>query len=328
MAFLNNSGDIILDAVLTDLGRKRLAQGDGSFKIGQFALGDDEIDYGQYNLTTGSAYQDLDILQTPILEAITDNVSSMKSKLVTYSRTDLLYLPIEKLNTDSGRNGTNTGSLGVFVALVNTESDFVTGNKNNTIYGYSSVTNKSLAEGNFFARSQGSPKVNPICQQQGLDTTQVSFTFALDQTLTETDYFVYMDNRLGQPTNVQNGVPLEPSYIDDDNIATYIISQGNASNSTNFTTVKTATAADTSSPSIISGPYNKQQLQFSIYASDNLAYSDFLFEKFGNTADVAASSGGSAYTTVYSIDTDVRVVGAKTGYSLSIPVRFVKIKTF
>ena len=29
MAFLDNSGDIILDAVLTDLGRKRLAAGNG-----------------------------------------------------------------------------------------------------------------------------------------------------------------------------------------------------------------------------------------------------------------------------------------------------------
>ena len=43
MAFLDNSGDIILDAVLTDLGRKRLAE--GNFRITQFALGDDEIDY-------------------------------------------------------------------------------------------------------------------------------------------------------------------------------------------------------------------------------------------------------------------------------------------
>ena len=45
MAFLDNSGDIILDAVLTDTGRYRLAQGNGSFKIAKFALGDDEIDY-------------------------------------------------------------------------------------------------------------------------------------------------------------------------------------------------------------------------------------------------------------------------------------------
>ena len=43
MGFLDNSGDIILDAVLTDTGRYRLAKGDGSFKISKFALSDDEI---------------------------------------------------------------------------------------------------------------------------------------------------------------------------------------------------------------------------------------------------------------------------------------------
>ena len=42
MAFLDNSGDIILDAVLTDAGRARLASGDGSFKISKFAFFDEE----------------------------------------------------------------------------------------------------------------------------------------------------------------------------------------------------------------------------------------------------------------------------------------------
>lgn len=58
MAFLDNSGDIILDAVLTDTGRMRLAKGDGSFKITKFALGDDEINYKLYDYTnlSGSAY--------------------------------------------------------------------------------------------------------------------------------------------------------------------------------------------------------------------------------------------------------------------------------
>ena len=49
MAFLDNSGDIILDAVLTDTGRMRLAKGDGSFKITKFAFGDDEINYELYD---------------------------------------------------------------------------------------------------------------------------------------------------------------------------------------------------------------------------------------------------------------------------------------
>ncbi len=39
MGFLQNDGDIILDAVLTDTGRMRLAKGDGSFKISKFGLG-------------------------------------------------------------------------------------------------------------------------------------------------------------------------------------------------------------------------------------------------------------------------------------------------
>jgi hypothetical protein len=54
MAFLDNSGDIILDAVLTDEGRKRLAKGDGTFRIVKFALSDDEIDYSTYNTTHAS----------------------------------------------------------------------------------------------------------------------------------------------------------------------------------------------------------------------------------------------------------------------------------
>jgi hypothetical protein len=49
MAFLDNSGDIILDAVLTDVGRTRMSQGDGTFRINHFKLGDDEINYGLYN---------------------------------------------------------------------------------------------------------------------------------------------------------------------------------------------------------------------------------------------------------------------------------------
>jgi hypothetical protein len=104
MAFLDNSGDIILDAVLTDTGRMRLAKGDGSFKITKFAFGDDEINYTLYdkNNASGSAYYDLQILQTPVLEAFTNNASSLKSKLMSIARTDLLFLPVIEQNTIGG----------------------------------------------------------------------------------------------------------------------------------------------------------------------------------------------------------------------------------
>ena len=57
MGYLNNS-IITVDAILTKKGRELLAKGDGSFKITQFALSDDEIDYTLYNPThpSGSAF--------------------------------------------------------------------------------------------------------------------------------------------------------------------------------------------------------------------------------------------------------------------------------
>ena len=142
MAFLDNSGDIILDAVLTDTGRFRLAKGDGGFKIVKFAFGDDEINYGTFNSghTSGSAYYDLEILQTPVLEAFTNNTSTMKNKLVTIPRTNLLYMPImrvydtvntPKFNSDAAKTQIGTAlkeSSGTFlVATTNTvENNFDT----------------------------------------------------------------------------------------------------------------------------------------------------------------------------------------------------------
>lgn len=102
MGFLDNSGDIILDAVLTDVGRKRMAE--GNFRIVKFALGDDEIDYSLYNADhpSGSAYYDLEILQSPVMEAATKQASSIKHGLLSVPRTDLIYMPVLELNQKSG----------------------------------------------------------------------------------------------------------------------------------------------------------------------------------------------------------------------------------
>ena len=48
MGYLDNSS-ITVDAILTKRGRELLARNDGSFRITQFALGDDEIDYTLFN---------------------------------------------------------------------------------------------------------------------------------------------------------------------------------------------------------------------------------------------------------------------------------------
>lgn len=124
MAFLDNSGDIILDAVLTDTGRLRLARGDGSFKITKFAFGDDEVNYGLYdkNNTSGSAYYDLDILQMPVFEAFTNNTSVLKYPLLSISKTNLLYLPVLKIATATNGETNNTSG---FTAIQNVNGYYV-----------------------------------------------------------------------------------------------------------------------------------------------------------------------------------------------------------
>jgi hypothetical protein len=89
MAYIGNGDSgIVIDAILTRLGRQKLAEGRGDFKITQFALADDEIDYSLFNPDhpNGSAYYDIAITSLPITEAVPDETQSMKSKLVTLPR--------------------------------------------------------------------------------------------------------------------------------------------------------------------------------------------------------------------------------------------------
>ena len=87
MGYLSNQV-VTVDAILTKKGRELLARGDGSFKITQFALADDEIDYTLYdpNHPGGSAYYGEAIESMPLLEAFPDENQIMKYKLTTLPR--------------------------------------------------------------------------------------------------------------------------------------------------------------------------------------------------------------------------------------------------
>jgi len=87
MGYLNNSV-VTVDAILTKKGRELLAKGDGTFRITQFALADDEIDYTLYNPNhpSGSAYYGEAIQNMPLLEAFPNETQVMKYKLTTLPR--------------------------------------------------------------------------------------------------------------------------------------------------------------------------------------------------------------------------------------------------
>jgi hypothetical protein len=73
MGYLNNAV-VTVDAILTKKGREALARNDGSFRITQFALADDEIDYTLFNPThpSGSQFYSEAIDGMPLLEAFPD----------------------------------------------------------------------------------------------------------------------------------------------------------------------------------------------------------------------------------------------------------------
>ena len=87
MGYLDNSS-ITVDAILTKRGRELLSRNDGSFRITQFALGDDEIDYTLFNENhpNGTQYASEAIENMPLIEAIPDGSNMMKSQLITLSR--------------------------------------------------------------------------------------------------------------------------------------------------------------------------------------------------------------------------------------------------
>ncbi len=87
MSYLSSTS-VVVDAILTKKGRELLAKNDGSFRITQFSLADDEIDYTLYNPNhpSGSAYYGEAIEAMPIIQAYPNDQEIMKYKLITLPR--------------------------------------------------------------------------------------------------------------------------------------------------------------------------------------------------------------------------------------------------
>ena len=205
MAFLDNSGDIILDAVLTDVGRKRMAA--GSFKIVKFALGDDDIDYGLYNKShpSGSAYYDLEILQTPILEAFTQLNASINFGLLTYARTDLLYLPDIKLNTKNPAGDATIQPIGTGVIYLCDDSAPIGGVTTSVALDLETVGGTAIETQQIMV--SGAPIVRSLLFETGLDTSDLEPTSANQATyltsmgLLDESFTVGFDNRVIRSVN-------------------------------------------------------------------------------------------------------------------------------
>ena len=317
-SFLSNSGDIILDAVLTDAGRQRLAKGNGTFDIDKFALGDDEINYELFDASLATAYKDLNILKTPILEAITNSGASLKHKLMTIEREDLLFLPIFKLNTKS--SGESVGAGKPLAAGIN-DSLYVVLCTDNSYDAYTTLP-AGFIDGRTTKNAGQAAQIIPV--DQGIDTTEAPFSFKskLDEDLNESHFVVNIDDRFGKIVEPAAGnIAAEdavPSFIDTNNAATYFIVDGE---------FFFGLPEELAEASVIAGSRG-ERFKFGVRASDHMANSTGLFEKYGYTiSNFWTSTGGTdpaAGANAWAVDTVIRVAGAKTGASIEIPVRFIR----
>lgn len=118
MGYLNKE-TVTVDAILTKRGRELLARGTQEFRVTQFAVSDDEIDYGLYNLAhpLGSEFYGSAIENMPIVEASTDETQNLRYKLVTLSR-DIVRqinviptISLRGLTSFTGRVGTDSNEI-------------------------------------------------------------------------------------------------------------------------------------------------------------------------------------------------------------------------
>ena len=289
MGFLDNSGNIILDAVLTDEGRRRLALGNGQFRISKFALADDEIDYSLYTAVTASGYEDLRILKLPVFEAFTNNVSSVKNKLINYTDNTLLYLPVINLNNnvEGGATAGGNGPIGGYYVSVDTA----------TSSKIRQESPRAVSNGYRFA-NEGAPVTETrLVFDQGLDTGDLSLALLTgEDSNADSNYFAAQNGG-------DAGGRAEPSYsITQTNSGPR--SQGKAIGQTDST-----------------GRLGSR-LVFGLRASPALQLSNNFFDTLGTTTtptDIGVS--------FRSIQTVIRVTGVNTGYRVEVPITLLKYTT-
>jgi len=346
MGYLDNSGDIILDAVLTDAGRARLAKGDGSFRIVKFALGDDEIDYSLYQVDANTGYEDLRILKLPIFEAFTNNTSTLNSKLLTYSNnTSLLYLPVIQ-GTDritGGDSGLSPLNSGYFAGVNEATYDLMNPNSVDPIVKRKAGILKTYTQGN-------AGGTNILVYDQGLDSAaSLNWLGNTQPDLVEQQYIVEVDDRLLQVITSQGGAAASPSFVDDDSIASYFFSLSNTPDyfgsqvdgpqvsngalvgaytlafdqNNGVNTINTPKGIGTSNSTGLLGT----RLVFGLNTKTTVAaqaVTEGLWTSLGKQESIDFSSGILPANTYAAINTVVRITGVTTGYRTDVPVKVLK----
>ncbi len=322
MAFLNNSGDIILDAVLTVHGRKSLAN--GTFRVAKFALGDDEINYGLYDKTnaSGSAYYDLSILKMPVEIAFTKDDISQKSRLIrTIAATNLLYLPELKLDQVTDLDLAYASGRNAYAIVVD----------DNTYDDATATSTTGLPAGFLDGRSASDSLSRRIKTPLGLDGGPSDWKKSLsdvDAALEETQYNITLDGRFLQLAEVVGSTPgvlsaigvLQGGLVRPSAKSAVFSNGGNL----DVYTITTATHPTLFTPGpnqntkVFAASSTANILTISFVAQDNL---DYLFTTYADEAVTSYASVSDLDVNV--VKTSVQIQTAM-GFQITVPLEFIR----
>ena len=313
MAILENDSTIV-DAILTDEGRRRLSE--GIFEIAKFSLHDDEIVYSKaQQANAASKFQ-----TTPIFEATTDNVKALKYKLLTLTpdsstNSEYTHLNVTRLVKQKGtQNGTPqaTGNNAGYYVIISTEATY-----NDHYQGASSVDVPSGFLPGYSKIEISNKEDTAIKVDHGINDdgpySPLTYEEELPIELEETQFRVKLDHRLGRLATPDGG-ELKPIFIDDDYIATYMITTGMG----DFTEVISKSSQAGSPIEGARGP----RLKLYVFAAPNInTSSDGVWDALGRDITSFFTNGT---TTAKAIDAAMIVEGETTNVNITIPLRFVK----
>ena len=327
MSFLDASGDIILDGTLTELGRKRMAN--GNFKIVKFTLGDDEINYALYdkNNESGSAYYDLEILQTPVFEATTGQQAGINYGLVSYTKKNLLYLPTIKRNNQVQN-----------AALPHNGTIQLAMNSNNTYDSLVTAFGGTSGGGNLKVMLAGQRQGTKLIFETGLATTDLTgdaagiANYITAQGLRSTGFEISMDSRFfsrvlhpGAGSTFNNSISNGEPQVSFPLRAKAPTARDRKRPQNSVVAIRAITSNVVYKPNA-----NKSHTEISMFnlpASVTAFNFDLknittdMFSRYGGTVTI---QGSVSNVSCYYIDSMVILTDKTTGAQLEIPIRILK----
>lgn len=211
MGYLNNAS-VTVDAILTKKGRELLARGRSAFTVTQFAVADDEIDYGLYDPAhpLGTEYYGSAIENMPIVEASPDETQSLRYKLVTLNRGSNT-IPLIQVNPKSISLTYSSTSAPVQVITVTTTEGL-----NSSPFGYTAILydrEAAVLTGNGLAGTATVPSyLGDAISSNAVVVRGTSFTLSPKDvnTVTETQ-LVIVGNETGATVSVP--VTINPATV-------------------------------------------------------------------------------------------------------------------